>query len=70
MASEAVLIVVVMAGQAILHADAVVVSWERCSELALQLNADDGVEDGVYTTAFCREADNLLIGNWYWENER
>ena len=66
---EAILIVIITTGQAVLQADAMRTSWERCSELASQFNANDGMEDGVFAQAFCTDADSLLIEDTYLESE-
>jgi hypothetical protein len=69
MLGDAILIVVVLAGQAVIQTDAMVTTWERCSEMAVQFNADDGRNDGVFTQAFCTDAGSLLIRNIYLESK-
>ena len=54
---DAVLIVVEMAGQIVQQVDAVVIPWERCSALALEMNA----KANASVEAFCRTADALSL---------
>jgi len=65
---EAILIVLEQVGQVVMHADAMIMSWDRCSELVVHFNSPDGKDDGRFTEAFCVDANSLLAQGQFLEN--
>lgn len=55
---SAILIVVTLHGQTVLHADAMVTTWDRCSELALDINTNGTAN----MQAFCTGTEGMTVG--------
>jgi hypothetical protein len=55
---SAILIAVTLHGQVVFHADAMVTTWDRCSELALDINTNGPAS----MEAFCTSTDGMTVG--------